>query len=294
MMKKAVATTMRLFPNKERKQTMVPSEEVGDRKDFLIDTEITASEISIYYPAIHEYDPLPVYINLHGGAFIMSDKDMDDAYCRHIANHSHCAVVNINYPKAPEHPFPLPLEQIYEIWHWLKRYAPSLFLDADRFAVGGQSSGGNLAAALCLYLKEKEEEQPVLQMLAYPMLDFVTSHADKPEPDKNRAKFPQAAHFLNESYIPDPGEMGNPLASPVYARNLEGLPPALILIPEYDAFNPEGKRYATNLSQAGVMVNLHEFEDCYHAFTHLGPEQKAEEAWSLIENRLALAFYGTR
>ncbi|SIS45854.1 alpha/beta hydrolase [Salimicrobium flavidum] len=293
MLKKTVASTLRLFPNKEEKETMVPYEEVGDKKDFLIDTQIATSEISIYYPAAHDYDPLPVYINLHGGAFIMNNKEMDDAYCRHIANHAHCAVVNVDYPKAPEYPFPLPLHQLYEIWHWLKRYAPELFLHPDRFAVGGQSSGGNLAAALCLYLKEKQEPQPLLQVLAYPMLDFVTSHADKPEPDKYRAKFPQAAHFLNESYIPDRGDMGNPHASPVFAEDVSGLPPALFLIPEHDAFNPEGKRYAGKLKHDGVSVDLHEFDGCQHAFTHLGPEEKAEEAWNLIETGLSRSFYST-
>ncbi|WP_347860993.1 alpha/beta hydrolase [Salimicrobium sp. PL1-032A] len=291
MLKKTVATTLRLLPNKERKQTMVPLEEVEDKKDFLIDTHIATTEISIYYPAAHDYDPLPVYINLHGGAFIMNDKDMDDPYCRYIANHAHCAVVNVDYPKAPEHSFPDPVEQLYEVWHWLKNYAPSLFLNPEQMAVGGQSSGGNLAAALCLYLKDKQEKQPVLQALLYPMLDFVTSHADKPEPDEHRAKFPQVAHFLHESYIPDERSMGHPHASPVFAESVSGVAPALMIVPEYDAFNPEGKRYAGKLKQDGVGCDVHEFKDCRHAFTHLGPEDKAKEAWSLVASSLARTFY---
>ncbi|MEJ8306681.1 alpha/beta hydrolase [Saccharibacillus sacchari] len=251
-----------------------------------IETSVKTADISVYYPLEADTRKLPVYINLHGGAFIMNKKDMDDPYCRHLANIAGCVVVNMEYAKAPEYPFPKPIEQLYEVFRWIKTHAEELNIDAEKIMVGGQSSGANLVAALCLYLEQKGEAQPLLQVLTYPMLDFVTPHADKPEPLKMRARFPQAAHFLNMCYVPEKGQAENPLASPVYAEISDTLAPALILIAEYDAFRPEAERYAEKLKTSGVKVQKKIFADCKHAFTHLGPKEKAEEAWDMIANTL--------
>ncbi|WP_241536072.1 alpha/beta hydrolase [Indiicoccus explosivorum] len=255
------------------------------RKDFLVDTSIHPASLSFYYPDGAEQESLPVYINFHGGAFIMNSKEMDDPFCRYLANRAGCAVLNIGYAKAPEFPFPDPIIQSYEIIQWMKGRAEELKIDPDRIMVGGQSSGGNLAAALCLYLEEKAEKQPLLQALSYPMLDFVTPHAEKPEPKWLRARYPQFANFLNMCYLPDQKQARNPLASPVCADIDSGLAPAVLIIAEHDAFRPEGEFYARKLKAAGVSVHDELFEGCYHAFTLEGPKDKAEEAWDLIARK---------
>ncbi|MGI2327255.1 alpha/beta hydrolase [Planococcus sp. YIM B11945] len=252
------------------------------KQDFLVDTSVQPTYLSFYYPIGAEEESLPVYVNFHGGAFIMNDKELDDPYCRFLANETGCVVLNVGYAKAPEFPFPKPIEQSYEILQWMKNRALELKIDPNRIMVGGQSSGANLAAALCLYLDEKRDDQPLLQVLSCPMLDFVTPHADKPEPKWLRAKFPQAAHFLNMCYLPDLTQASNPLASPVCADIKKGFAPALILLAEHDAFRPEGEVYAEKLKAAGIKVHVELFEGVSHAFTHNGPNNMAEKAWKLV------------
>ncbi|SFJ69425.1 acetyl esterase [Halobacillus dabanensis] len=286
MFKILIARLLRLFPNQAESNLMVPFLQVHKKEDILIDTTVQPAYISCYYPSNPSGKQLPVYINLHGGAFIMNEKKMDDPYCRFLANQTGCVVINIDYAKAPEYPFPHPIEQCYEIYLWLRSHASALHIDGDRMMVGGQSSGGNIAAALCLLLKERGVSQPLLQVLGYPMLDFVTPHGDKPEPNKWRAEYPQVAHFLNRCYVPGTNDAAHPHASPVKAENIAGVAKALLIIPEHDAFSMEGKFYAEKLENAGVEVNLHIFDGCSHAFTHLGPREKAEEAWLLIAEEI--------
>lgn len=276
------AKCLRLLPNQAKKTPMIPFEPVKEKKEMQVETSVKITDISLYYPLEAKSKKYPVYINFHGGAFIMYDKEMDDPYCRYLANRAECVVVNVEYAKAPEYPFPNPLEQVYEVFQWIKKRAEDLNIDAEKMMVGGQSSGANLAAALCLYLEEKKEKQPLLQVLSCPMLDFATPHADKPETDKWRARYPQAANFLNMCYVPDKGQAEHPLASPVRAVVSDRLASALILIAEYDAFRPEAECYAKKLKGAGVKVEEKVFKDCKHAFTHIGPKEKAEEAWEMV------------
>ena len=286
MPKIIIAKLLRLFPNKAAKKPMVDHQPVKTKKDIIVDTSVGPTDISFYYPLETEKEKYPVYINFHGSAFIMNDKEMDDPYCRYLANQTGCVVLNIDYVKAPEYPFPKAIEQSYDVFRWMKAHADDLNIDPEKVMVGGQSSGGNIAAAFCLHLENKMEKQPLLQALAYPMLDFVTTYAKKPEPSKLRAKFPQAAHFLNVCYVPEKEMARNPLASPVYADVNDQLAPALILIAEHDAFRPEAQRYVEKLKSAGVSVQNVLFADCSHAFTHFGPKEKALEAWQLIARRI--------
>ncbi|MCQ4086710.1 alpha/beta hydrolase [Saccharibacillus sp. JS10] len=280
------ARLLRLMPNQALKKPMLPFEPVKEKKDLQVETSVKTADLSFYYPLESNSTNLPVYINLHGGAFIMHDKEMDDLYCRYLANRANCVVVNVEYAKAPEYPFPQPIEQLYEVFQWIKNNAGHLNIDVEKIMIGGQSSGANLAAALCLYLEQKGEAQPLLQVLNGPMLDFVTPFSNKPEPDMLRARYPQVAHFLNLCYVPKKGQAENPLASPVYAEINDRLAPALILIAEYDAFRPEAERYAAKLKAAGVEVESTLFKDCKHSFAHLGPKHKAEEAWEKIASTL--------
>lgn len=280
------AKLLRLLPDPSIKNPTISPQPVKMKKDFLVDTSVQPTYLSFYYPIGAEPENLPLYINFHGGAFIMNDKELDDPYCRFLANETGCVILNIGYAKAPEFPFPKPIEQSYEILQWVKNRAEELKIDPKQIMVGGQSSGANLAAALCLFLEEKSDDQPLLQVLSCPMLDFVTPHADKPEPKWLRARYPQVANFLNMCYLPDQTHASNPLASPVCADVGNGLAPALIVIAQQDAFRPEGEVYAGKLKAAGVKVHVELFEGVSHAFTHTGPKDKAKEAWTLVAEKI--------
>lgn len=282
----AIAKLLRLLPNQAKKTLMIPFQPVKMKKDVIVETSVKPTHISLYYPFEARRKKFPVYINFHGGAFIMNEKEMDDPYCCYLANQAECVVVNVDYAKAPEYPFPKPIEQAYDIFQWIQERADDLNIDAEKMMVGGQSSGANIAAALCLYLDEKRGNQPLIQVLTCPMLDFATPHAHKPEPDKWRARYPQVANFLNMCYVPEKGQAEHPLASPVRAVVSNRLASALILIAEYDAFRPEAECYAEKLKASGIKVQKKIFRDCKHAFTHLGPKEKAEEAWQLVARKI--------
>ncbi|RKD73620.1 acetyl esterase [Sinobaca qinghaiensis] len=291
MLKLIAANIIRAIPDKASGRSMIDFETVREVKEVLLEVEERTIHLSFYYPLLSINEPLPAYINLHGGAFIMNNKDMDDPYCRYLANHARTVVVNVNYSKAPETPFPGALEECYQVIQWLRRNGSALGIDTRKIAVGGQSSGGNLAAALCLLLKKRREKQPLLQVLSVPMLDFVTPHADKPEPDPLRAKYPQAAGFLNACYVPTIEQASNPLASPVLAADVSGLAPALIVSGENDAFRPEIERYSDKLKRAKVQVRYELFKDCTHTFMNTGPEKEAAAAWNIIASELHRGFY---
>ncbi|WGG46525.1 alpha/beta hydrolase [Rossellomorea sp. DA94] len=281
-----IAKLLRLYSNQSKNPPMIPQQKVKMKKDVMVDTSIGPTSVSFYYPLRAKPKKLPVYINFHGGAFIMNDKELDDPYCRYLANQAECVVLNVEYGKAPEYPFPTAIEQGYDILQWVKGRAEELGIDAKKVMVGGQSSGANIAAALCLYLEKKGDEQPLLQVLSCPMLDFVTPHAEKPEPGWWRSRFPGVAHFIHMCYLPVKEQAGHLLASPVRAEVNGRLASALILIAESDAFRPEAECYAGKLKAAGVNVQEELFRSCSHAFTHLGPKEKAEEAWQMIAGKI--------
>ncbi|KHE67039.1 alpha/beta hydrolase, partial [Halobacillus sp. BBL2006] len=145
----AGAKLLRYFSNQSKKTPMLSMEPVSAKKDIMIETSVKQTMISCYYPLQADTKRFPVYMNLHGGAFIMNSKEMDDPYCRYLANQTGCVVINVDYAKAPEYSFPKPIEQSYEILHWIKENADELNIDPEKITVGGQSSGANIMAALC-------------------------------------------------------------------------------------------------------------------------------------------------
>ena len=259
-----------------------------DREERLIETGLGSTRIITYRPKREIGGPLPVFVNMHGGGFVMGSAELDDAWCPVIADRASCLVVNIDYHLAPEYKFPAALYECYDILKWLYENSNVLQIDNKRIAVGGNSAGGNLAAALCLLNKEREQIPLVKQILNYPPLDLAT------DPDlklkHKKAIPPRMAKLFNESYLKTMEDAENPLVSPVYAKNLEDLPPALIITAEYDSLADEADYYASQLEEAGVTVKKKRYMDAAHAFTHTGELKQAEEAWHLISDELKEAF----
>jgi acetyl esterase len=231
---------------------------------------------------------LPVFVNFHGGGFVMGSADDDDVYCRRLANAAGCAVVNADYRLAPEHKFPAALEDCYDVVRWVHDNAAALGVDPARIAVGGHSAGGNLAAAVCLLAKARREFAIIFQVLDYPPLDLTLD--PYAQESRDALLTPKAHIFFNACYFNTPADARNPLVSPLLAGDLAGLPPALVIAAEYDPLRADGERYAARLRAAGVDATYRLFAGCSHAFTHFGPEEAADEAWALIAAKLREAF----
>lgn len=260
----------------------------GTVQERAVVTSAGKTGILLYWPKQKRREDIPVFVNIHGGGFIQGSAGDDAKWCCKIAEAVGCAVVNIDYHLAPEFPFPVALEECYDVLKWIQSESTMLGLDPRRMAVGGHSAGGNLTAALCLLARERQEFSILYQVLNYPPLDFTVDPFSKPSGDTLLTA--RAQEFFTSCYIFDPEQRRNPLASPLLAESLAGLPDALVISAEYDPLCAENALYARRLSAAGVNVTYKVFARCMHAFTHFGPEPEATEAWTLIHEKLREAF----
>ncbi|PNQ83842.1 alpha/beta hydrolase [Paenibacillus polymyxa] len=258
------------------------------RTERMIPTSVGDSRVIVYEASLRSADPLPVFVNFHGSGFIMGSAEMDDPWCPVIAERANCVVVNVDYRLAPEHKFPIPLQESYDVTQWVYKHPDVLNIDPQRIAVGGHSAGGNLAAALCLMARDRKEFPIVYQVLDYPSLDIATDPKLKPQFEK--AIPPRVVKIFNESYLRSPDEARNPLVSPIYAESLHDLPPALIITAELDSLAEEAELYAKRLIEADVPVTYKKYMGAAHAFTHSGDLALAESAWHLMSDQLKLAF----
>ncbi len=260
----------------------------GGADELAVRTSAGDTRVLVYRPAGQAKGPLPVFVSFHGGGFVMGSADDDDVWCRRIADVAGCAVVSVDYRLAPEHKFPVALEECYDVAKWVCASAAELGFDAGRLAVGGHSAGGNLAAGLCLLARERREFAVVYQVLDYPPLDLTVDPYKVVTGDKLLT--PATREFFTSCYVNAPEDTRNPLLSPLLADELGGLPAALVITAEQDPIRGDGERYAARLEAAGVEVTYRMFAGCMHAFTHFGPEEAALAAWRLIEDKLRAAF----
>jgi acetyl esterase len=276
----------RVVAKESLKPRQVPTVGFEERE---IPTAVGPSRVLVYRPLQTSSEPLPVYVNLHGGGFIMGQAEMDDPWCRIIATKANCVVVNVDYRLAPEYKFPIPLEETYGVVKWLYNNPQILGISPAHIAVGGHSAGGNIAAAICLLARERKEFPLLTQILDYPPLDLATDPAQKTKPPT--AIPPLMAKFFNQCYLRLGEDAHNPLISPVFADTFTDLPPALIIVAENDSLAQEEELYAQHLQNAGVTVMLKKYKGASHAFTHNGPLEMAEDAWDVMITHLRQAFY---
>ncbi|HHA2561495.1 alpha/beta hydrolase [Stenotrophomonas maltophilia] len=227
-----------------------------------------ALELRFYTPEGLPDGPVPALLFAHGGGWFQCSLAVYDGPCRALANASGCVIAAVGYRLAPEHPFPVPLHDVADAWRWLQANADRLGLDPQRLAIGGDSAGGNLAAACCLLLRERGLPQPCHQLLLYPALDAgmgSDSYRDYATGYYLSAKLMQRCW---QAYL---GGLAQPsaLASPAHATDLQGLAPATILSCEHDPLRDEAEQYAHRLQAAGVDCTQERLLGMIHACIHL-------------------------
>ena len=227
------------------------------------------------YRAPSARSPAPCHVYFHGGGFFLGTLGLGENLCRGLATAAGCVVVSVDYRLAPEHRFPTAAEDAYAALCWVADSAAELGIDPARISVGGGSAGGNLAAVAAQMVRDRRGPSLVAQILEIPVTDF-TAAGSLDFPD-------EGIHFdLAKAYAPiylrDEADASNPLASPLLAKSLEGLPPALVMCAEYDQLQPEGEAYAKALSAAGVPAQYLCWEGQFHgsqAFDTIIPEEAA-------------------
>jgi len=217
----------------------------------------------LYYPKDNK--PLPVLLYFHPGGFVKGDIDSHDPVCRSIAAASGCLVASINYPLAPENPFPKALTAAKEALQWIATHSTELNSDG-RIAVAGENAGGNLAAVLTQEVRENIHPKISFQVLIYPQTDFTFSSLSQQEYSSGYLLERDSIEWYKKQYIPQDQDAMDPRISPLYAHDFSSLPPALIITAEYDPMRDEGETYAQKLKSAGVPTELKRYKGMVHGF----------------------------
>lgn len=249
--------------------------------------------VTVFKPESSE-TPLPVVLYLHGGGWVVGDERTYARLVRELALAVRAALVFVEYQRAPEAPFPKPLEQCYRALTWVVQEGPTLGLDQARIAVAGDSAGGNLAAALCLLANERGGPSIRLQALLYPVADCNFDTPSYREFSTGLNLDLAAMRWFWDQYVPDGPARRAPLALPLRAPDeaLRSLPPALVITAECDVLRDEAEAYAHKLAAAGVRVAAVRFGGVLHGFIgtdELARTPQAEAAMRLLASELHTA-----
>lgn len=234
--------------------------------------------------------PFPALVFFHGGGWVICNLDTHDSTCRSLANGAGCVVVSVDYRLAPEHKFPAAPEDCYAATQWVAKNAAELNADASRIAVGGDSAGGNLTAVVTQMARDQKGPRLVFQLLIYPATDFGMNTPSIEENGTGYFLTKDDMIWFMSHYLNSDEDKTNPLASPMLATNLSGLPPALIITAQYDPLRDEGELYGQKLREAGVPVTISRYEGVIHGFIGSIPSGKGKLAEAEASAALRIAF----
>jgi acetyl esterase len=219
--------------------------------------------VRIYTPA--GTGPFPVLVYYHGGGFVIGDLESHDGVCRQLTNSAGCVTVAVDYRLAPEAKFPAAVDDCYAATRWVSENAAQLNADPNRLAVGGDSAGGNLAAVISILARDRKTPKIVFQLLIYPATD-ITCSAPSHKTNIEYILTPADIRWFMGHYLRSDDDRRNPLASPTFTTNFNGLPPALIITAEFDPLRDEAEDYGQKLRDAGVPVQVSRYEGMVHGF----------------------------
>jgi acetyl esterase len=236
-------------------------------KDWNVDSAMGALRLRTIRPNnVRESSPVILYF--HGGGWVMGDATTHDRLVRELAVGADATVVFVDYDRAPEHRYPIAIEQAYAAACYVSQHAEEFRVDSTRLAVAGESSGGNMATVVSLLAKQRSGPRIAGQLLLYPVTNanFETvsyqQFADGPWLTR------LAMQWFWDQYLPDHSKRKEPTASPLLAslKQLTGLPRTLIITAENDVLRDEGEAYGRKLIEAGIEVVTTRYNAAIHDF----------------------------
>lgn len=262
-----------------------PIYSVWSIEDRLIQHQDRSTPLRIYLP--REKQHLPVILLIHGGAWVAGNLDTHDLLARYLCSQVEAIVVSVGYTNAPEAKFPCQLLQCLDTLSWVTDHADEFSADASRMAVVGDSAGGNMAAALCLMVRDQHGPKLTLQVLLNPALDLRCNGTLERQHDSLDNLRWQVNHYLLKD-----DDSNHPYVSPLCAEHLEHLPAAVILVAEKDELRPDGEMYAQRLKEADVPTLLY----CQQGIGHLAghgarASSQAKESINVAVKALKSAFW---
>ncbi len=232
----------------------------------------TAGDIPVRCYMPEGEGPFPIFVYFHGGGWVLGNLDLADNFARSLCHYGKMSVISVDYRLAPEHPFPAGLDDAYAAYLWASdlENAKEVRGDVTKLIIGGDSAGGNLAAAVCL--KAREENGPSIsqQVLIYPATNLAEMETDSFRLYQHDTLLPtENMYWFIDQYLKDAHQKNNPLVSPALAEDHSGLPAATIVVAEFDPLCDDGEEYANLLSEAGVDTCLIRANGLGHGFISL-------------------------
>ena len=239
---------------------------VGSVRDFDIPGPGGPLRMRHYAPEAREPRPLTVY--LHGGGYVIGDLDTHDEACRILCRHASVHLLSVDYRLAPEHAFPAALDDTLAALRWAQAHAAELGADPARVAVGGDSAGGNLAAVASQL--NARDRPPFAQLLIYPPTDSETRRPSQTLFSDGYFLSQRDRDDFARHYLEGTGVTGDdPRVSPLFAPDLSGLAPALVVTAGFDILRDEAEAYHAALAAAGATARLTKLTAHGHGFLHM-------------------------
>ena len=224
-----------------------------------------AIPVRIYVP--ENSGPLPVVLYFHGGGWVNGSLNTHDNISRKIARYGKVIVVAVDYRRAPEHPFPAPVQDCYAALQWASLHAADFGGDGTKLGVAGDSAGGNLAAVITLMARDRKEPKISAQVLLYPATNIATMDTQSHKDFATGYLLTRAGlERFSDFYAPNSEDRTKPEISPLLAEDLSGLPSALVITAEFDPLRDEGEAYADRLKKAGVKTTAKRYPGMVHGF----------------------------
>ena len=254
------------------KERNYPNDPVGKIEDHTIESDQGSVSIRIFWPIKKPQKKLPIFIFFHGGGFVMGSVESREPQCRKIANEVGCIVVAPRYRLAPEYKFPTAHDDAWNTVIWVLNNTSRLEGDSTRISIGGDSAGGNLAAAVTQQACNNNIYNFALQILIYPWTDFYLALN---LPSYNLLDQPyfltrEQISWYQKQYIPEFQHKIDTRHSPALSKNISNPPRTLIITAEFDPLRDDGKNYGYILKNAGGVVKYRCYNGMIHGFFHYG------------------------
>ena len=256
--------------------------DVANVEEYDVPVEGANLRLRVYTPLGD--GPHGVFFHIHGGGFTLGGIDwpVNHIKCAHICASAGCVVTTVDYRLAPEFPYPAAIEDCYASLIWLVDNAISLGIDSTRTAVGGESAGGNLAAAVAMIARDRSGPSLTSQVLEVPVADMSKQRTSQPSMTlfgKGYGLDSSVIDAFVAAYLPNHSDRQMPYASPLHATDLRGVAPAHLITAEFDPLRDGGEAYASRLREAGVPTTLQRFDGHTHGSSILWQTWEPAASW---------------
>ncbi len=287
----SLASTATDFPGQRASYVRMAKAFDTARPDGLQITDLQLADVPVrcYRPdaSVGQAAAAPCVIYLHGGGWIVGDLDSHDFITAALAADTGCVVIAVDYRLAPEYPFPLPFDDCAAVWHAVQAQADWLGIDAAKVAVAGDSAGGQLAAALCLALRDAGSPQPKGQALLYPALGGSAALSSRHECSDAPLLSSAELDDCWALYLQRPEDYQSAYAMPLLAEDFSALAPAYIAVAQFDPLRDDGVVYEQRLREAGVPTALDPGTGLVHGYIRaLGLAPEVDQAYQRLVRAL--------